>query len=115
MFWERSLLAGRKETDTFELRCWTMITRKLWDSLKYMTNMTPARRSINVRDEGAKANELSDVYCRFAVRDFSQEQKLHWMPRLNWILLKHSLTRIWWRDCVHMCVLTRPDASLGEH
>lgn len=43
--------------------------------MKYMTNMAPAKSSNNVIYEGAKANELNDFYCRFEVRDFSQEQE----------------------------------------
>ncbi len=68
--------ARKKEREKFETHCSSMNTKKLWDSMKYMTNMAPAKRSINVIDEGAKANELNDFYCRFEVRDFSQEQKI---------------------------------------
>lgn len=66
--------ARRKERETFEAHCSTMNTKKLWDSMKYMTNMAPAKRSINVIDEGAKANELNDFDCRFDVSEFPQEQ-----------------------------------------
>lgn len=43
--------ARRKEREKFESHCFGMNTEKLWNSLKTMTNMTPAQRCINVLNE----------------------------------------------------------------
>lgn len=43
--------------------------------MKYMTNMAPAKISNNMLDKGAKANELKNFYCRFEVKDFSQDHE----------------------------------------
>ncbi len=67
-------VARRKEREKFVSYCSTMNTRKLWDSMKAMTNMAPAKRCINVINEG-KANELNNFFCRFESRDFLHEQK----------------------------------------
>lgn len=54
--------ARRKERKKFESHCSGMNTKKLQNSMKSMTNMTPAKRCINVLNEKEKANELSNFF-----------------------------------------------------
>lgn len=67
--------ARRKERETLESHCSGMNTKKLWDSMKTMTNMTPAKRCMNVLYEKEKAYELNNFFCQFDSRDFSHEKK----------------------------------------
>lgn len=61
--------ARRKDREKLESYCSGMNTTKLWDSMKTVTNMTPAKRCISVLDQKEKANEPNNS------RDFSQEKK----------------------------------------
>ena len=38
--------------------------------------MAPSTKCIHVLNEGGKANELNEFFCRFEKRDFSHEQKV---------------------------------------
>ena len=40
-------------------------TKRLWDSIREMTNMKSERKPIFALDEGARANELNDFFMRF--------------------------------------------------
>lgn len=58
--------------------------KKLWDSLKTMTNMTPAKRCINVLNEKEKANELNNFFFANLTQETShRKRKQLWMVCLN--------------------------------
>ena len=40
-------------------------TKRLWDSIREMTNMKSERKPIFALDEGARANELNNFFMRF--------------------------------------------------
>ena len=39
--------------------------KRLWDSIRKMTNMEPNRKTMAAQNESAKANELNDFFMRF--------------------------------------------------
>ena len=47
--------------------------KKLWDTMKTVTNMNPEKKQIIALDEQQKSNELNDFYLRFDSQDFSLE------------------------------------------
>lgn len=50
--------ANRKKTENFETHCSSTNTKKLWDSMKALTNVAPAKTSLSALNEAEKANEL---------------------------------------------------------
>ena len=68
--------AKRKEKEKFEAYCATSNSKKMWESMKAMTNMAPAKKGLCVSNEKEKANELNNFYARFESTDFLQEQKI---------------------------------------
>lgn len=57
--------ARSKQKDTIEQHFTTMNSKKLWDSMKAITNMEPSKMHIYFTDDLQKANELNDFYLRF--------------------------------------------------
>lgn len=51
----------------------TSNTKKLWDTMKSVTNMSPAKKQITTLDEQNKSNELNDFYLRFDLENFPHE------------------------------------------
>lgn len=47
--------------------------KRLWDSMKAITNMNTTRNPLITNDDSYKANELNDFYCRFETQDFTLE------------------------------------------
>lgn len=47
----------------------TSNTRKLWETMKFVTNMNPAKKHITTLDSLQRANELNDFYLRFETQN----------------------------------------------
>ena len=65
--------ARKQQKDIIEEHFTTMNSRKLWDSMKAITNTEPSKRHISATDDVQKANELNDFYLRFQSHDFSNQ------------------------------------------
>lgn len=65
--------AREHHREVIEVNFQTMNTKKLWDSMKSITNMNPSKKPLHATDELAKANELNAFYKRFEICDFSVE------------------------------------------
>ena len=51
----------------------SMDSKKLWDSMKAITNMNTTKKHLSTDDDLGKANELNDFFLRFENHDFSKE------------------------------------------
>lgn len=65
--------ARRRHKDIIEHNFSTMNSKELWDTMKAITNMTPAKKTLCTSDDLQKANELNDFFMRFETQDFSSE------------------------------------------
>ena len=68
-----------------ESHCLASNNKKLWDSVKAMTNMAPSKRCVNVINERDTANDLNIFFSVDSKQETPQEQKaaLDGVPALN--------------------------------
>lgn len=65
--------AKQQHKETLEENLQNMNTRKLWASVRTMTNMKSTKKPFHAVDELSTANELNRFYKRFETQDFSAE------------------------------------------
>ncbi|KAK0136698.1 hypothetical protein N1851_027145 [Merluccius polli] len=65
--------ARKHHKDIIEQTFMSMDSKKLWDSMKAITNMNTTKKRLTTDDDLGKANELNDFFLRFENHDFSVE------------------------------------------
>lgn len=65
-------------------------SKKLWDTIKVMTNMNTKSNSLITNDDLRKANELNDVYLRFDTQDCT----LEWREALKSLVTEDTSDRV---------------------
>ena len=73
-----------KEKEKLESHCLAMNNKKLWDSVKAMTNVAPTKRCINGINERDKANELNNLnLINLNLKTSLKSKTLLWMVYLQ--------------------------------
>ncbi len=65
--------AKEQHRQTMEHSLYTSNTRTLWETMKLVTNMNPAKKHITTLDNLQRANELNDLYLRFGAHNYLEE------------------------------------------
>ena len=65
--------AKKHHRDTIGQIFMSMDKKKLWDSMKAITNINTTKKHLNTDDDLGKANKLNDCFLRFENHDFSVE------------------------------------------
>ena len=57
--------ARKHHKDTIQQTFMSMDSKKLWDSMKVITNMNTTKKRLNTNDDLGKVNELNNFFLRF--------------------------------------------------
>ncbi len=65
--------ARKRQKEILEQKFTSTSSKKLWDTIKVMTNMNTRHKHLCTNNDLEKANELNEFYLRFDIQDHSQE------------------------------------------
>ncbi len=105
--------AKEQHRQTMEHSFNTSNTRKLWETMKLVTNMNPAKKHITTVDNLQRANELNDFYLRFEAQNdlddcHSLLQSLSDTKDIPWVEVDPRDVQHLFR-CLHTNKATGPD------